>query len=106
MSHLSDHAIAMRSPGGAMKRVSVSIFAAGALLIGVLGAAPAHASPSPPGPAKGLPDVYVGDLTADQLKSLNSSGIDQDEDVATGRGKAGKTHVEVVMSGAQAKALG
>jgi murein tripeptide amidase MpaA len=89
-----------------MKRVSVSIFAAGALLIGMLSAVPAHASPAPPGPAKGAPDVYVGDLTADQLKLLNSSGIDQEEDVATGQTKAGRTHVEVVMSGTQASALG
>jgi hypothetical protein len=89
-----------------MKRVSISVFAAGALLIGLLNAAPAQASPSPPGPAKGLPDVYVGDLTADQLKLLNSSGIDQEEDVAPGQVRAGRTHVEVVMSGAEASALG
>lgn len=89
-----------------MKRVSVSIFAAGALLIGALGAAPAQASPSPPGPARDLPDVYVGDLTADQLKLLNSVGIDQHEDVSTGQTKAGKTHVEIVMGGVEAKALG
>ena len=89
-----------------MKRVSLSVFAVGALLIGVLSAAPAQASPGPPGPAKGLPDVYVGDLTADQLKLLDASGIDRAEDVSTGRTKAGKTHVEVVMGGTEASALG
>ncbi|HEU5159498.1 MAG TPA: M14 family zinc carboxypeptidase [Streptosporangiaceae bacterium] len=88
-----------------MKRRSVSIVAAGALLIGMLGAAPADASPSPPGPGKGLPDVYIGDLTADQLKLLNSVGIDREEDVATGQTKAGKTHVEIVMGGTEAAAL-
>ncbi len=88
-----------------MKRVSVSIFAVGALLIGMLSAAPAHASPSPPSPARGLPDVYVGDLTAEQMKLLNSSGIDQEEDIAAARPKDGKTHVEVHMSGTQASAL-
>jgi murein tripeptide amidase MpaA len=88
-----------------MKRVSVSIFAAGALLIGMLSAAPAHASPSPPGPARDLPDVYVGDLTADQLKLLNTVGIDQEEDVSPGQTKGGKTHVEIVMGGVEAKTL-
>ena len=88
-----------------MKRVSVSIFAALALLIGVLGAAPAHASPSPPGPARDLPDVYIGDLTADQMKLLNSAGIDQKEDVSAGQTKEGKTHVEIVIGGAEAKSL-
>jgi murein tripeptide amidase MpaA len=88
-----------------MKRVSVSIFAAAALLIGVLGAAPSHASPSPPGPTRDLPDVYVGDLTADQMKLLNTVGLDEEEDVSPGRTEGGRTHVEVVMGGVEARAL-
>ena len=88
-----------------MKRGSLSILAVGALLIGVLGAAPAHASPAPPGPARDLPDVYVGDLTAEQMKLLNGVGIDQEEDVSPGRTTGGKTHVEVVMGGVEARAL-
>jgi hypothetical protein len=88
-----------------MNRVSVSLFAVGALLFGTLVSAPAHASPKPPGPGKGLPDVYVGDLGANQLKQLNAAGLDR-ESIALGQAKGGRTHVEVVMSGAQAASLG
>ncbi|HEX6471529.1 MAG TPA: M14 family zinc carboxypeptidase [Streptosporangiaceae bacterium] len=89
-----------------MRRGSVSVFAAAALLTGMLAAAPAHASQGPPGPPRDLPDVYVGDVTAEGLKQLNSVGLDREEDVSVGRTRGGLTHVEVVMSGAQANALG
>ncbi|MBO2447295.1 immune inhibitor A [Actinomadura barringtoniae] len=81
------------------------IIAAAALLIGVLAATPANAGPKPAKPSDTI-DVYSGDLTSDQVKELNTAGLDQKEDVSFGaRTKDGRTHVEVVMSGVQAAAL-
>ncbi|WP_433333226.1 M14 family zinc carboxypeptidase [Spirillospora sp. CA-294931] len=44
-------------------------------------------------------------MTPDQIKMLNRVGLDH-EDVAFGKAQAGKTQVEVVMSGVQAETLG
>ncbi|MFG2006385.1 M14 family zinc carboxypeptidase [Spirillospora sp. NPDC048911] len=85
-------------------RTATSILAATALLIGTLAGAPAaQAGPAQPKPA-GTVDVYAGDLTADQIKLLNTAGLDH-EDIAFGKAAGGKTRVEAVMSGVQAAAL-
>lgn len=85
------------------RRTLTPILAAAALLVGALTAAPADAAPKP-APSGGPIDVYQGELTADQIKLLDRSGVDR-ESVAFGKGKGDRTHVEAVMSGAQAAAL-
>ncbi|MUN40760.1 zinc carboxypeptidase [Actinomadura sp. NEAU-AAG5] len=83
------------------------LLAAAALLIGTLAAAPAQAAPANPSPAAraaGPVDVYTGELTADQVKLLDRSGVDR-EDVTIGKGQGGRLHVEAVMNGVQATAL-
>ncbi|QXJ24167.1 zinc carboxypeptidase [Actinomadura graeca] len=75
------------------------VLAAAALLIGALAAAPANAAPQTPGQG-GAVDVYTGELTTEQVRLLNRSGIDQ-EDVSIGRGQGDRVHVEAVLNGAQ-----
>jgi hypothetical protein len=86
-----------------MKRVSLSLAAAAALLAGTFASTPAGASPEPP-PPHGAVDVYAGDLTAVQLKSLNGVGLDH-EDIAVGGTQGDTTQVEVVLNGAQVREL-
>ncbi|MBC6460521.1 M14 family metallopeptidase [Actinomadura sp. HBU206391] len=88
-----------------MKRASISLFAAAALLVGTFGSAPANAAPKPPAPPRGAVDVYTADLTTDQLKILNTAGLDH-EDVAVGKTERGRTRVEVIMNSTQVSTLG
>ncbi|MFI0351743.1 M14 family zinc carboxypeptidase [Actinomadura sp. 9N407] len=93
----------LRRPPLRRRMTAAPILAAAALLIGTLVAAPAQAEPRPK-PATGGVEVYAGDLTPDQLKTLNGAGLDHEE-VSFGRAEDGKTRVEAVMNGAQASAL-
>ena len=85
-----------------MRRTSV-VLAIGAMLAGLLAAAPAAAvaaQASDPGPT-----VYVGQLTARQLMALGDAGVDR-HDITTRRGAAaGKVAVEVVLTRGQAAKL-
>src|SRR5690348_10341511 len=108
-----------RPPAAAVRRKSMRrslvAVAAGALVTGLLGSAPALAAKG--GPAAGTsaapgPTVYTGQLTPQQLGQLRETGIDG-ESIATGTAgaadPAGKVPVEVVLGAAeaaQAKALG
>jgi hypothetical protein len=69
----------------------------------VLVAAPAQAGPRPKAAAGGV-EVYAGDLTPEQLKTLNGVGLDHEE-VSFGQSKNGRTRVEVVLNGVQAGEL-
>ncbi|WP_131742592.1 M14 family metallopeptidase [Actinomadura roseirufa] len=81
------------------------LLATAALLIGTLSAAPANAAPATPVPG-GAVDVYNGELTTDQVKLLNRSGLDhEDISVGKGKGQGDLLHVEAVLNGAQAAAL-
>ncbi|WP_067456617.1 M14 family metallopeptidase [Actinomadura macra] len=79
------------------------VLATAALLIGALVATPANAAPQPEAPG-GAVDVYTGELTTDQVKLLNRSGIDQ-EDISLGKGQGGRVQVEAVLNGAQVAEL-
>lgn len=79
------------------------VLAAAALLIGTLVAAPANAAPKTPAPG-GAVDVYSAELTHDQVRLLDRSGVDHDE-VSISKGQGDRVHVEAVMSGEQAAAL-
>jgi hypothetical protein len=63
------------------------------LLIALVVGLPASAAPKDRG--SGL-EVFVGNLTPPQLDALAAEGLDR-EDVATGRLRAGKVPVEIVM---------
>src|SRR5262245_24481816 len=103
-----------RHPAAAVRRKSMRrslvAVAAGALVTGLLGSAPALAKDGPAAGPAGLagPTVYTGQLTPEQLAQLRTTGIDG-ESLATGATTGGKTAVEVVLGAsevAQAKALG
>jgi Zinc carboxypeptidase/Immune inhibitor A peptidase M6 len=84
-----------------MKRTSV-VLAIGAMLAGLLAAAPAAvaAQGAEPGPT-----VYVGQLTAAQVAALGEAGVDR-HDLAVRRGAAaGRLAVEVVLTRGQAAKL-
>jgi len=87
-----------------MRRTLV-LAAAGALVAGLLGSAPALAAPPKPagGSASG-PTVYTGQLTPAQLGALHAAGVDS-ESIATAPAAAvgtGTMPVEVVLGTAEA----
>ncbi|MGW6201968.1 M14 family zinc carboxypeptidase [Kribbella sp. NPDC055110] len=84
-----------------MRRTSVFI-AVLAVVAGALAAGQAATAVPKPG-SNGL-EVYVGDLTAQQLQKVVDIGVDR-ADLATGRAAGGKTRVEVVISKRQADKL-
>jgi Zinc carboxypeptidase/Immune inhibitor A peptidase M6 len=86
-----------------MKRSSISLLAAVALVGGLL-AAPANASPPEPRKVSEHVDLYAGDIPLAQAHKLHSAGLD-DEDVQTGKITGDKVHVEVLMGGRQARRL-
>ncbi|XVQ10309.1 M14 family zinc carboxypeptidase [Spirillospora sp. CA-255316] len=87
-----------------LRTASLPILAAAALLIGTLAAAPAHAEPRPAAGPGGV-EVYSGELTADQIKQLNTVGVDQGEITFGKAARDGRTRVEVVINGVQAGEL-
>ncbi|WP_030169038.1 M14 family metallopeptidase [Spirillospora albida] len=85
------------------RRRFTTLLAVVALLIGTFTAVPADAAPKPAASGAAV-EAYTGELTGDQVKTLNESGLDR-EDVQFGKGKNGLFRVEAVMSGTQAAAL-
>ncbi|MFF0344955.1 M14 family zinc carboxypeptidase [Kribbella sp. NPDC004875] len=84
-----------------MRRTPVLI----AVLAVVAGAfATGQAATAGPGQGKDGLEVYVGDLTAQEVQKVVDVGVDR-SDLATGRAADGKTTVEVVMSKRQAAKL-
>ncbi|MBE1533850.1 M14 family metallopeptidase [Actinomadura algeriensis] len=79
------------------------ILAAGALLIGVLTAAPANAAPAPRA-SGGTVDVYTAELSPAQMKILDRAGLAR-EDVEIREAGEGRVRVEAVMNGAMAAEL-
>ncbi|WP_158079059.1 M14 family zinc carboxypeptidase [Actinomadura sp. CNU-125] len=81
------------------------ILAAGALLIGVLTAAPATAAPAPRA-SGGTVDVYTAELSAAQMKILDRAGLAR-EDVQISEAGEGedRVRVEAVLNDAMAAEL-
>jgi hypothetical protein len=91
-------------------RSSAAILASISTLVAVLTLAPAaHAAPTPQDNARERLDVYVGEVSADQLTKIVALGVDRDElDVsgpAHGRGGKATMRVETIISGRQAGEL-
>jgi hypothetical protein len=84
-----------------MRRMSV-VLAIGAMLAGLLGAAPAAVAAQALEPG---PTVYVGQLTARQLAALGDVGLDRHELTTRRAAVAGKVAVEVVLTRGQAAKL-
>ena len=87
------------------KRMTASLVAAAALLVAAVAAIPAQAS-SKPGDALQRVDVYTGELTGRQLEKLQGAGVDQADVLVTRGARAGRTRVELTITGVQARALG
>ena len=86
------------------KRVPSILVAAAALLAGATVAASADASSRAVAAADRV-DVYTGELTAEQLQTLNEAGVDH-ADVLVARGsRNGTAKVEVTITGLQARDL-
>ena len=86
------------------KRTAASLAAAAALLVAAVAAIPAQAS-SKPGDALQRVDVYTGELTGRQLEKLQGAGVDQADVLVTRGALAGRTRVEVTITGVQARDL-
>jgi hypothetical protein len=87
-----------------MTRVITSLLAVITLGAGVAMAGPATAAPPGPDPTKDRLEVFSGQITPEQLKTLRDLGLDH-EDIALGKAVGGKADVEVVMSRAEGEAL-
>jgi hypothetical protein len=87
-----------------MTRVITSLFAVITLGAGMAMAGPAMAAPSGADRSKDRLEVFSGQITSDQLKTLRELGLDH-EDIALGKAVNGKAGVEVVMSRMQGDAL-
>ncbi|MCW2920115.1 MAG: hypothetical protein JWN52_8183, partial [Actinomycetia bacterium] len=87
-----------------MRRVITSFFAAITLAAGLVVAGPAAAAPPGSDRGKDRLEVFVGQLTPDQVSKLRQLGFDH-EDISLGKAVNGKASVEVVMSRMQGDAL-
>ncbi|SEG93106.1 Immune inhibitor A peptidase M6 [Thermomonospora echinospora] len=91
------------------KRTPLSMVAVAALLTGALAATPAQASPKPADAALQRVDVYTGDLGNEQLKALQTAGIDHADVVVTkgarGNARDARIRVELTITGVQAREL-
>ncbi|MDN5796858.1 MAG: immune inhibitor A [Intrasporangium sp.] len=85
-----------------MRRVSLSVVALLALLTGLLGAVPA-ASADPKTNRGGGLEVYIGEITAAQLRLLAEQGVELEG--STHPGVSGRTRIEAILTADQAARL-
>jgi hypothetical protein len=77
--------------------------AAATLAVAVFVALPAEASQRPK--VADRVDVYTGELSADQLGTLQKTGVDQEDVFVARAARAGDARVEVAITGTQARSL-
>ena len=82
----------------------VALLAAGVLILGGVGTAPAASAASGATSRGEGPTVFVGEITPEQFASLGTLGIDR-SNLYTRAGRAGTIRVEAALTGAQAAKL-